>query len=92
MYLDNQSERFKRYLELFELTPHFTYSELRKAYRRLARKTHSDKVHGSDLPMVMVNDAYEYLKNLLEDRPYKDFRLVDYPGKICTKNITVAII
>lgn len=57
-------------LRLFHLKDTFTLSELKKAYRRLAKAHHPDRFHGqagkSEAEMVRVNTAYELLGTFLQ--------------------------
>ena len=56
----------KDYLSILGLTPNFDDKELKKAFRREARKWHPD-LNKNDLNaeerFKLINEAYEYLSN-----------------------------
>jgi curved DNA-binding protein CbpA len=64
---------------LLGVSEHFTYDELKNAYRQCAGKYHPDlyvnapaheKRHADEI-MKQINDAYEYLKSIAENTQYK---------------------
>lgn len=66
MFYKNTTSSYK----ILEISPEATHDEVKKAYRKMARKFHPDKVHhlGEDFQKMaedkfkMVNEAYENIK------------------------------
>lgn len=67
------------YYEVLKVSPKASGSEIKSAYRRLARKLHPDKNNGAEdtaLKFAAIAEAYEVLGNPKERAKY-DRRLVD---------------
>lgn len=67
------------YYEILKVSPKASGSEIKSAYRRLARKLHPDRNNGSEataLKFAAIAEAYEILGNSTERGRY-DRRLVD---------------
>ena len=67
------------YYDILKVSPKATGTEIKSAYRRLARKLHPDRNNGSEetaLKFAAIAEAYEILGNAKERGKY-DRRLVD---------------
>lgn len=67
------------YYEILKVSPRASRTEIKSAYRRLARKLHPDRNNGSEetaLKFAAIAEAYEVLGNSNERENY-DRRLVD---------------
>lgn len=67
------------YYDILKVTPKASGTEIKSAYRRLARKLHPDRNNGSEetaLKFAAIAEAYEILGNANERVKY-DHRLVD---------------
>jgi hypothetical protein len=76
---DSVDKEFSFSCRLLGVSEHFTYDELKNAYRQCAEKYHPDlyvnapaheKRHAEDI-MKQINDAYEYLKSTAESVWYE---------------------
>lgn len=67
------------YYDILKVSPKASRSEIKSAYRRLARKLHPDRNNGSEetaLKFAAIAEAYEVLGNAVERSKY-DRRLLD---------------
>ena len=63
----------RNYYETLRVSPKATGSEIKSAYRRLARKLHPDKNNGSEataMAFAEIAEAYEVLGNSKERAKY----------------------
>jgi len=63
--LESQNKILPDYYKILELPQNATNEEIKKQYRKLAKKAHPDKSKekGSEEIMVQINKAYEILSN-----------------------------
>jgi len=67
----------EKYYQILGLSAQASWPEVKKAYRRLAKKYHPDRYGGDDKRFLSILEAYEVLKDLQKEDPYQ--RLVrDY--------------
>lgn len=67
----------KKYADVLGVDENASLSEIKKAYRKLAKEYHPDKMAAESMPedyakfanqkIIEINEAYEYLKNLREN-------------------------
>ena len=72
--------QFKDYYETLGVKPDATDAEIKRAYRKLARKYHPDvsKEAGAEDKIKAVNEAYEALKDAERRREYDQLRAGGY--------------
>lgn len=72
--------QFKDYYDILGVKPDATDAEIKRAYRRLARKYHPDvsKEAGAEDQIKSVNEAYEALKDGERRREYDQLRAGGY--------------
>lgn len=72
--------QFKDYYDTLGVKPEATEAEIKRAYRRLARKYHPDvsKEAGAEDKIKSVNEAYEALKDPERRREYDNLRAGGY--------------
>lgn len=72
--------QFKDYYDTLGVKPDATDAEIKRAYRRLARKFHPDvsKESGAEEKFKAVNEAYEALKDVERRREYDQLRAGGY--------------
>ncbi len=72
--------QFKDYYETLGVKPEATDAEIKRAYRKLARKYHPDvsKEVGAEEKIKSVNEAYEALKDAERRREYDQLRAGGY--------------
>jgi curved DNA-binding protein len=72
--------QFKDYYETLGVKPDATNAEIKRAYRKLARKYHPDvsKETGAEDKIKAVNEAYEALKDEDRRREYDQLRVGGY--------------
>ena len=76
--------QFKDYYAELDVTPETSDADLKKAYRRLARKYHPDvsKEAGGEERFKAINEAYEVLRDPQKRRAYDQLRSRGYrPGE-----------
>ncbi len=68
-----------KYLEILELQPGATKTDLKAAYRRLSKKHHPDinKAAGAEEKFIEINEAYNFLKQA-GPKPNNEKRRYDY--------------
>lgn len=54
-------------LDILGLPPMISYKDLKKRYRELSKKYHPDIVGDSNETMVKINQAYNLVKNYMEN-------------------------
>lgn len=69
-------DRVKKYAQILNVSPEASLSEIKKAYREMAKKYHPDKMASEGMPdsymeyankkIAEINEAYEYLKRYKE--------------------------
>ncbi|MEP6882355.1 MAG: DnaJ domain-containing protein, partial [Dokdonella sp.] len=72
--------QFKDYYETLGVKPDASDAEIKRAYRKLARKYHPDvsKEVGAEEKIKSVNEAYEALKDAERRREYDQLRAGGY--------------
>jgi len=65
MQTEQYEVNWKNYYNILELSPTATTQEIKRAYRRLARKYHPDRAEDSIAPdrMAEINEAYDVLSH-----------------------------
>lgn len=76
-YTQNDQALTKRYADILGVDENASLSEIKKAYRKLVKEYHPDKIAAESMPeeytefanqkIIEINQAYEYLKNLREN-------------------------
>lgn len=74
----SQSDLVKKYSEVLGVAEDASMAEIKKAYRKLVKEYHPDKLASENMPedyvefannkIIEINEAYEYLKNLKESQ------------------------
>ena len=74
--------QFKDYYDILGVKPDATDAEIKRSYRKLARKYHPDvsKEVGAEEKIKDVNEAYEALKDAERRREYDQLRAGGYRG------------
>ncbi|MFA7322236.1 MAG: DnaJ domain-containing protein, partial [Dokdonella sp.] len=72
--------QFKDYYEILGVKPDASDADIKRAYRKLARKYHPDvsKESGAEDKIKEVNEAYEALKDAERRREYDQLRAGGY--------------
>ncbi len=71
--IDNKiTEEFEKYLTLFGLSDDYSMEELTASFRILAKLNHPDIVKdtASEEKMVLINEGYDFLKDVLSNDKY----------------------
>lgn len=76
-YTQSNQSLTKRYADILGVDENASLSEIKKAYRKLVKEYHPDKIAAESMPeeytefanqkIIEINEAYEYLKNLREN-------------------------
>lgn len=76
-FSQNSGSLTKKYCEILGVDENASFSEIKKAYRKLVKEYHPDKMASESMPedytkfanqkIIEINEAYEYLKNLKEN-------------------------
>lgn len=74
----SQADLVKRYTQALGVSEDASMAEIKKAYRKLVKEYHPDKLASEHMPedyvefankkIIEINEAYEYLKNLKENQ------------------------
>ena len=76
-YTQGNQSLTKKYADVLGVDENASLSEIKKAYRKLVKEYHPDKIAAESMPeeyaqfanqkIIEINEAYEYLKNLREN-------------------------
>ena len=76
-YTQGSQSLTKKYADVLGVDENASLSEIKKAYRKLVKEYHPDKIAAESMPeeyaqfanqkIIEINEAYEYLKNLREN-------------------------
>lgn len=76
-FAQNNESLTKKYCQVLGVDEHASFQEIKKAYRKLVKEYHPDKMASESMPedytkfanqkIIEINEAYEYLKNLKEN-------------------------
>ena len=76
-YTQGNQSLTKKYADILGVDENASLSEIKKAYRKLVKEYHPDKIAAESMPeeyaqfanqkIIEINEAYEYLKNLREN-------------------------
>lgn len=76
-FSQNNGSLTKKYCEILGVDENASFSEIKKAYRKLVKEYHPDKMASESMPedyakfanqkIIEINESYEYLKNLKEN-------------------------
>lgn len=77
-YTENREDLVKKYSEVLGVSPDASMTEIKKAYRKLVKEYHPDRLAASGIPedyikfanekIRQVNEAYEYLEKVKGDK------------------------